>query len=305
MNSSAEPMQAAQSMPASPGLLARYKASPLRRMLGRSSGAIGLAILLIMVAMAVLAPLIAPYDPNAQSLLMRLKPPVFAGGTWKHIMGTDHLGRDVLSRLMYGARISLFIGFTTALIACVIGSVVGIVAGYYQGWIRSILMRIVDVFLAIPYILFAVAVVGALGAGITNLILVLACTRWVQFARIVYGQTLSVREKEYVEAARVRGNSQLRILAAHILPNVSTPIIVVMTLEFAFMIIMESALTFLGLGVSPSTPTWGWMLAEGKDYMSIAWWPSVVPGAAIVATVLGINLFGDALRDTLDPRLKL
>ncbi|WP_338632245.1 ABC transporter permease [Afipia carboxidovorans] len=295
----------ASSMPASSRFSAWYRKSALRRILGRSSGAIGLAILFVMVAMAVLAPVLAPHDPNTQSLLMRMKPPVFAGGTWNHILGTDHLGRDLLSRVMYGARISLFIGFTTAFIACVIGTVVGIVAGFYPGMIRSVLMRIVDVFLAIPYILFAVAVVGALGAGITNLILVLACTRWVQFARIVYGQTLSVREKEYVEAARVRGNSQLRILAAHILPNVSTPVIVVMTLEFAFMIIMESALTFLGLGVSPSTPTWGWMLAEGKDYMSIAWWLSVVPGIAIVATVLGINLFGDALRDTLDPRLKL
>lgn len=280
-------------------------ASPLRGIIGRSSGAIGVAILLLMILMAALAPWLAPHDPNAQSLLSRLKPPIFVGGTWKYVLGTDHLGRDLLSRLMYGARISLFIGFTTALIAGLIGTVVGIVAGFYDGWIRSVLMRIVDVFLAIPYILFAVAVVGALGAGITNLILVLACTRWVQFARIVYGQTLSVREKEYVEAARVRGNSQWRILVAHVLPNVSTPIIVVMTLEVAFMIIMESALTFLGLGVSPSTPTWGWMLAEGKDYMSIAWWLSVVPGIAIVATVLGINLFGDALRDTLDPRLKL
>ncbi|HEY0235820.1 MAG TPA: ABC transporter permease [Afipia sp.] len=280
-------------------------ASPLRGIIGRSSGAIGLTILLLMILMAAFAPWLAPHDPNAQSLLSRLKPPVFVGGTWKYVLGTDHLGRDLLSRLMYGARISLFIGFTTALIAGLIGTVVGIVAGFYDGWIRSVLMRIVDVFLAIPYILFAVAVVGALGAGITNLILVLACTRWVQFARIVYGQTLSVREKEYVEAARVRGNSQWRILVAHVLPNVSTPIIVVMTLEVAFMIIMESALTFLGLGVSPSTPTWGWMLAEGKDYMSIAWWLSVVPGLAIVATVLGINLFGDALRDTLDPRLKL
>ncbi len=282
-----------------------FMASPLRGIIGRSSGAIGLTILLLMILMAAFAPWLAPHDPNAQSLLSRLKPPVFVGGTWKYVLGTDHLGRDLLSRLMYGARISLFIGFTTALIAGLIGTVVGIVAGFYDGWIRSVLMRIVDVFLAIPYILFAVAVVGALGAGITNLILVLACTRWVQFARIVYGQTLSVREKEYVEAARVRGNSQWRILVAHVLPNVSTPIIVVMTLEVAFMIIMESALTFLGLGVSPSTPTWGWMLAEGKDYMSIAWWLSVVPGLAIVATVLGINLFGDALRDTLDPRLKL
>jgi peptide/nickel transport system permease protein len=286
-------------------LIRWYRSSPLRRIIGRSAGRIGLGILLIMVSMAVFAPWLAPYDPNAQSLLSRLEPPVFAGGTWKHILGTDHLGRDLLSRLMYGARISLFIGFTTALIAGAIGTTVGIIAGFYEGAVRSVLMRVVDVFLAIPYILFAVAVVGALGAGITNLILVLACTRWVQFARIVYGQTLSVREKEYVEAARVRGNSQWRILTAHILPNVSTPIIVVMTLEVAFMIIMESAMTFLGLGVSPGTPTWGWMLAEGKDYMSIAWWLSVVPGMAIVATVLGINLFGDALRDTLDPRLKV
>lgn len=286
-------------------LIRWYRSSPLRRIIGRSAGTIGLGILVIMVSMAVFAPWLASYDPNAQSLLSRLKPPVFAGGTWKHILGTDQLGRDLLSRLMYGARISLFIGCTTALIAGVMGTTVGIIAGFYEGAVRSVLMRVVDVFLAIPYILFAVAVVGALGAGITNLILVLACTRWVQFARIVYGQTLSVREKEYVEAARVRGNSQWRILTAHILPNVSTPIIVVMTLEVAFMIIMESAMTFLGLGVSPGTPTWGWMLAEGKDYMSIAWWLSVVPGMAIVATVLGINLFGDALRDTLDPRLKV
>lgn len=283
----------------------RLRGASLYRILGRTSGAIGFAILLLVLVVAILAPWIAPFDPNAQNLLARLKPPVFAGGTWTHVLGTDHLGRDLLSRVMYGARVSLFVGFSTALIAGLIGTAVGILAGYYEGLLRTVLMRIVDVFLAIPYILFAVAVVGALGAGIGNLILVLAFTRWVQFARIVYGQTLSVREKEYIEAARVRGNSQIRILLRHVLPNVSTPIIVVMTLEVAFMIIMESALTFLGLGVSPSTPTWGWMLAEGKDYMTIAWWLSVVPGMAIVATVLGINLFGDALRDTLDPRLKL
>lgn len=283
----------------------RLRRWPLVRILERTSGAIGLLILLMVTVVAVLAPWLAPFDPNAQNLLSRLKPPVFAGGTWVHVLGTDHLGRDLLSRVMYGAQVSLFVGLTTALFAGLIGTTVGILAGFYEGMVRSVLMRIVDVFLAIPYILFAVAVVGALGAGIGNLILVLACTRWVHFARIVYGQTLSVREKEYIEAARVRGNSQLRILLRHILPNVSTPIIVVMTLEVAFMVIMESALTFLGLGVSPSTPTWGWMLAEGKDYMTIAWWLSVVPGMAIVFTVLGINLFGDALRDILDPRLKL
>lgn len=283
----------------------RVRAIFLRKLLSRSGGLIGFSILALVILIAVLAPWLAPYDPNAQDLLARNQPPVFAGGAWDHILGTDHLGRDLLSRLIYGSRVSLFVGFATAGIAGLIGTVVGILAGYYEGALRSVLMRVVDIFLAIPYILFAVAVVGALGAGVVNLILVLACTRWVQFARIVYGQTLSVREKEYVEAARVRGNSQLRILVRHILPNVSTPIIVVMTLEIAFMIIMESAMTFLGLGVAPDTPTWGWMLAEGKDYMTIAWWLTVVPGVAIMLTVLGINLFGDALRDTLDPRLKL
>ncbi|MEO6984437.1 MAG: ABC transporter permease [Paralcaligenes sp.] len=275
------------------------------RILRRPSGAIGLLIVFAMVAMALLAPWIASFDPNVQDLTSRLTPPVFSGGNWAHPLGTDQLGRDILSRLMYGARISLFIGFVTASASGVIGTAIGLVAGFSDGLMRTVLMRLVDVFLAIPYILLAVVVVGALGAGITNLILVLVLTRWVQFTRIVYGQTLSVREKEYVVAARVRGNSYLKIVLRHILPNVMTPIIVVMTLEVAFMIIMESSLTFLGLGVSPDTPTWGWMLAEGKDYMSLAWWLTVVPGLAIVLTVLGINLLGDALRDTLDPRLKL
>ncbi|HEV7616610.1 MAG TPA: ABC transporter permease [Burkholderiaceae bacterium] len=283
----------------------QLRRSLLGRILRRSSGAIGMAIVAAMAIMAIVAPWLSSFDPNAQDLLSRMVPPVFSGGTWAHLLGTDHLGRDILSRVMYGAQVSLFIGFVTAFAAGVIGTTVGLVAGFSDGFLRTVLMRLVDVFLAIPYILFAVVVVGALGAGITNLILVLALTRWVQFARIVYGQTLSVREKEYVEAARVRGNSYLRILVAHVLPNVATPIIVVMTLEVAFMIIMESALTFLGLGVSPDTPTWGWMLAEGKDYMTLAWWLTVVPGLAIVTTVLGINLLGDAIRDTLDPRLKL
>jgi peptide/nickel transport system permease protein len=287
------------------GVLARYRKSMLRKTLRRTGGAVGCAILVLVLIAAVFAPWLAPHDPNAQDLLTRLQPPVFDGGEWANPLGTDHLGRDILSRLIYGARVSLFVGFVTTAIACVVGTSVGVIAGFYEGWVRTVLMRIVDVFLAIPYILFAVAVVGAMGAGLTTLIFVLALTRWVQFARIVYGQTLSIREKEYVEAARVRGNGQLRILFAHVLPNLATPIIVVMTLEVAFMIVMESALTYLGLGVAPSTPTWGWMLSEGKDYMMIAWWPSVIPGLAIILTVLGINLLGDALRDTLDPRLKL
>jgi peptide/nickel transport system permease protein len=283
----------------------RLRRSAIGRLLRHSNGVIGLVIIGIVLLLALFAPWVSGQDPNAQNLMARLKPPVGFGGTWAYPLGTDHLGRDIASRVVYGARVSLFVGFSTALIAGLLGTVVGLVAGFFEGFVRTFLMRLVDVFLAIPYILFAVVVVGAIGAGITNLIMVLALTRWVQFARIVYGQTLSVREKEYVEAAKVRGNSRLRVMLAHVLPNVATPIIVVMTLEFAFMIIMESALTFLGLGVSPETPSWGWMLAEGKDYMSLAWWLTVVPGLAIMATVLSINLLGDALRDTFDPRLKL
>lgn len=283
----------------------RLRDGAAMRLLTRPNGAAGAIVIVLVVLAALLADIAAPYDPNKQNLLARMAPPVFAGGSWDHVLGTDNLGRDTLSRLLHGARISLFVGFATTLVAALIGTTVGLVAGYFEGWPRTVLMRIVDVFLAIPYILFAVAVVGALGAGIFNLVMVLAATRWVQFARIIYGQTLSVREKEYVEAARLRGNGNLRIILRHILPNVSTQIIIVATLEVAFMIIMESALTFLGLGVSPQTPTWGWMLAEGKNYMTIAPWMSIVPGLAIVFTVLAINLFGDALRDALDPRLKL
>lgn len=281
------------------------RSSALGRLMRHSNGVIGLAIIVGVLLFAILAPWVTGLDPNAQNLMARLKPPIGFGGTLAHPLGTDHLGRDIATRVVYGARVSLFVGFATALIAGLLGTAVGLVAGFFEGFVRTFLMRLVDVFLAIPYILFAVVVVGAIGAGITNLILVLALTRWVQFARIVYGQTLSIREKEYVEAAKVRGNSRLRVLLVHVLPNVATPIIVVMTLEVAFMIIMESALTFLGLGVSPETPSWGWMLAEGKDYMSLAWWLTVVPGITIMATVLGINLLGDALRDTFDPRLKL
>ena len=298
-------MSAIEAPVAVPTFTLRLRRSAFGRLMRHSNGVIGLAIIVAVLLLALLAPWITGQDPNAQNLMARLKPPVGFGGTWAHPLGTDHLGRDIATRVVYGARVSLFVGFATALIAGVLGTAVGLVAGFFEGFVRTFLMRLVDVFLAIPYILFAVVVVGAIGAGIANLILVLALTRWVQFARIVYGQTLSVREKEYVEAAKVRGNSRLRVLLAHVLPNVATPIIVVMTLEVAFMIIMESALTFLGLGVSPETPSWGWMLAEGKDYMSLAWWLTVVPGLTIMATVLGINLLGDAVRDTFDPRLKL
>ena len=266
----------------------------------------GLTVLLIMSGAAVLAPQIAPWDPARQMLMKRLRPPAWeARGLREHPLGTDHLGRDILSRIVYGGRISLGVGLSAVTLSALIGVSLGLLAGFHGGRTDAVVMRVADVFLAIPYILLAMGVVFALGPSLLNVILVMAVTRWVQFARIVRADVLSIREREFVSGARARGNRSLRLLLRHVLPNALTPIIVVATLELAFMIIYESALSFLGLGVQPPTPTWGWMLADGRNYIATAWWLATFPGLAIMLTVLGINLFGDGLRDTLDPRLKV
>jgi peptide/nickel transport system permease protein len=255
---------------------------------------------------AVFAPQLAPWDPAKQMLLKRLRPPMWQErGLSEHPLGTDHLGRDILSRILYGGRISLGVGLVAVTLAALIGVSFGLVAGFFGGRADALIMRIVDVFLAIPYILLAMGVVFALGPSLLNVILVMGATRWVQFARIVRADVLSLREREFVAGARARGNRSLRLLLRHVLPNALTPIIVVATLELAFMIIYESALSFLGLGVQPPTPTWGWMLADGRNYVATAWWLSTFPGLAIMLTVLAVNLLGDWLRDTLDPRLKV
>jgi peptide/nickel transport system permease protein len=242
----------------------------------------GITVLVIMGGAAMLAPQIAPWDPARQMLMKRLRPPAWeARGLREHPLGTDHLGRDILSRILYGGRISLGVGLSAVTLSALIGVTLGLLAGFYGGRTDAVLMRVADVFLAIPYILLAMGVVFALGPSLLNVILVMAVTRWVQFARIVRADVLSIREREFVSGARARGNRSLRLLLRHVLPNALTPIIVVATLELAFMIIYESALSFLGLGVQPPTPTWGWM------------------------TVLAVNLLGDWLRDTLDPRLKV
>src|SRR5438309_477501 len=215
------------------------------------------------------------------------------------------LSRDILSRILHGGRISLGVGLTAVTLSALIGVTLGLLAGFFGGRADALIMRIVDVFLAIPYILLAMGVVFALGPSLLNVILVMAVTRWVQFARIVRADVLSIREREFVSGARARGNRSLRLLLRHVLPNALTPIIVVATLELAFMIIYESALSFLGLGVQPPTPTWGWMLADGRNYIATAWWLATFPGLAIMLTVLAVNLLGDWLRDTLDPRLKV
>jgi peptide/nickel transport system permease protein len=264
----------------------------------------GLGVLLVMGGSAVLAPQLAPWDPTRQMLLKRLRPPMWQErGLREHPLGTDHLGRDILSRILHGGRISLGVGLTAVTLSALIGVTLGLAAGFFGGRADTLIMRLVDVFLAIPYILLAMGVVFALGPSLLNVILVMGCTRWVQFARIVRADVLSIREREFVAGARARGNRPLRLLLRHVLPNALTPIIVVATLELAFMIIYESALSFLGLGVQPPTPTWGWMLADGRNYVATAWWLATFPGLAIMLTVLAVNLLGDWLRDTLDPRL--
>jgi peptide/nickel transport system permease protein len=268
--------------------------------------AFGIGVLLLMAGSALLAPRIAPWDPARQMLLKRLRPPAWqARGTWEHPLGTDHLGRDILSRILHGGRISLGVGVSAVTLSACLGVTLGLLAGFFGGRADAIIMRVVDVFLAIPYILLAMGVVFALGPSLLNVILVMAVTRWVQFARIVRADVLSIREREFVSGARARGSRPLRLLLRHVLPNALTPIIVVATLELAFMIIYESALSFLGLGVQPPTPTWGWMLSDGRNYVATAWWLATFPGLAIMLTVLAVNLLGDWLRDTLDPRLSV
>jgi peptide/nickel transport system permease protein len=266
----------------------------------------GISILLLMGGAALAAPQIAPWDPGRQMLVKRLRPPMWQErGLREHPLGTDHLGRDILSRILYGGRISLGVGLSAVTLACLIGVTLGLLAGFHGGRTDAFIMRVVDVFLAIPYILLAMGVVFALGPSLLNVILVMAVTRWVQFTRIVRADVLSIREREFVSGARARGNRSMRLLLRHVLPNALTPIIVVATLELAFMIIYESALSFLGLGVQPPTPTWGWMLSDGRNYVATAWWLATFPGLAIMLTVLAVNLLGDWLRDTLDPRLKV
>ena len=283
----------------------RPVATPARRRMSFRA-IFGITVLLLMGGAALAAPQIAPWDPGRQMLIKRLRPPAWqARGLREHPLGTDHLGREILSRILYGGRISLGVGLSAVTLSGLIGVTLGLLAGFHGGRIDALIMRVVDVFLAIPYILLAMGVVFALGPSLLNVILVMAVTRWVQFARIVRADVLSIREREFVSGARARGNRSMRLLLRHVLPNALTPIIVVATLELAFMIIYESALSFLGLGVQPPTPTWGWMLSDGRNYVATAWWLATFPGLAIMLTVLAVNLLGDWLRDTLDPRLKV
>ena len=269
------------------------------------AGVGALIVGLVMVA-ALAAPLLVTSDPIDQDLTVVLRPPFWMeDGSVRHPLGTDHLGRDILARIIFGARPALLVGFAAVMISGVLGMIAGLLAGYFGGRVDDVLMRLADIQLAFPFILLAIAVIGVLGPSLTTIICVIGVSSWVVYARIVRGAALSLREREFVQAAQALGGGDGRILVRHILPNVFTPWLVVATLDMARVIVIESALSFLGLGVQPPAATWGGMLADGRVYISTAWWLATFPGLAILVTVLGINLFGDGLRDTLDPRLKI
>jgi peptide/nickel transport system permease protein len=262
-------------------------------------------IISVLVVVAVFAPLIAPHSPTEQSLPDKLRPPAWQdGGSAKHLLGTDMLGRDLFSRLVYGARVSLTVAGFALLSGGLIGLAVGIVAGYVGGRTDSALMRIVDATLTFPTILIALLLAVSLGAGLRTIVLAITVIIWARFARVVRGEVLSVKTRDFVALARVHGCSHLRIMAIHIVPNVMNTFMVLLTLHIGFVIIVEASLSFLGAGIPPPTPSWGQMVADGRGHIASAWWMSALPGAAIMLVVLAFNLFGDWLRDWLDPRLR-
>ena len=263
---------------------------------------VGGAIVLTLVVVGTAAPVLAPHDPNAQQLRRTLLAPQWFGGT--HFLGTDNLGRDVLSRIVYGARVSLLVALAVVLISGLVGVALGAVSGYFGGRIDFAIQKSVEVVWAFPPLLLAITILAFLGQGLLNLILALVAQRWIQYCRVVRGQALSLRTRDFVTATRALGASDSVIIRRHILPNLIQISMVIGTFAMASAIISEASLSFLGLGVPPDIPTWGTMLADGRAYISTAWWLALFPGLSIFVTVLGINLLGDALRDILDPKLK-
>lgn len=266
-------------------------------------GTLGFAIIVALLLMAIFAPLIAPYDPAAQSVIGRLKPPAWlAKGNWDHVLGTDHLGRDVLSRIIFGARASLLVGVVVVLIAGTFGVVVGLWAGFKGGRTDAILMRVVDVQVAFPGLLLILLIISVIGPSMMTMIVVLAVTNWMVYARVVRGIVLSVRQTPYVEAAEMIGCRTSRVVFRHILPNLISPLLTLGILEFTNIVLAEAALSFLGLGVQPPATSWGLDVANGRDYIFIAWWLITFPGLSIAITVLAVNLFASWVRVTTDPQ---
>jgi peptide/nickel transport system permease protein len=273
--------------------------SGLRRLGRNRRGLLGGIVVVTMLAVGLLAPVVAPYSYSTQSLLQRLKPPTVA-----HWLGTDGFGRDILTRIMWGARVSLEIGFLATGLAVLVGVAVGGAAGYFGGGVDTGIMRVADVFMSVPALFLILVVVALFGASLLNTALVVGLVTWAPVARIVRGECLTLRARDFVEAARALGASHGRILVRHVLANATPAVIVQGTLLLGQTILIESGLSYLGLGVQPPTPSWGNMVVEGRQFLASAWWVSTFPGVAIFATVLGFNLFGDGLRDVLDPALR-
>ena len=291
----------------------RPKKSVRRQMLqefwyyfSENKGAVlGLVVFVLIVATAIAAPLIAPYSPIATNSQAQLVPPVWAdGGSWNYLLGTDAIGRDMLSRLLFGAQYSLFIGVVVVFVAVTVGISVGLIAGYYGGWIDTVIMRVMDVILAFPSLLLALVLVAVLGPGLTNAMIAIALVLQPHFVRLTRASVMAEKRREYVTAAKVVGAGPFRLMVVTILPNCLGPLIVQATLSFSNAILDAAALGFLGMGAQPPTPEWGTMLAEARELILRAWWVVTFPGLAILVTVLAINLVGDGLRDALDPKMK-
>lgn len=280
---------------------ARFLVSLLRARLA----VVGLVLLCGLVVLAIVGPALAGGDPNELNLVGRLQPPVGFGGSPAHPLGTDGLGRDILRRVALGARVSLSVAVSAVAISCVLGVAAGLVSGYFGGLVDDVLMRLADIQLAFPAIILFIGVLAALGPGVGNLVAVLGISGWVIYGRVVRGETLSLREREFVIAARAIGARHPRVIVRHILPNVMAPVIVLATFSAAGVVIAEASLSFLGLGVPVTVASWGSMLADGQDTLRQAWWPATMPGLAIMLTALSVNSLGDWLRDYLDPRMRI
>ncbi|KQO12407.1 ABC transporter permease [Paenibacillus sp. Leaf72] len=277
----------------------------IKSLLKSKTGTLGILIVLAVCIIAIGAPLFATHEPAKISPAQRLLPPMWLeGGTHEHFLGTDNLGRDIWSRIVYGSQVSLIVGIGAVMLSGAIGALLGLLAGFYGKWVNAIIMRVADAFIAIPAILFMLVVLAVLGPGLGTLIFVIGVTNWVSYARVVRGEVLSVKERDFVKAARALGARNGRIIFTHILPNVLSSFIIISTMSVATTIIMEASLSFLGLGIKPPAVSWGGMLSDGRQYLATSWWVATFPGLAITITVLGVIFFGDWLRDMLDPRMK-
>jgi peptide/nickel transport system permease protein len=287
------------------GSLPEAPAQPRTRLRGHRLPVLPLTIIAVFVLAALFANVLSPADPDAQALRKRFTPPVWdERGTWQHVLGTDRLGRDMLSRIIWGSRVSLTAGVLTVLLASAVGAGVGLVAGYHGGRVDAVLMRITDATMSFPVILLALILAVTVGPSFVNVVIAIAVILWARYARVIRGQVLTLMELDFITQARIAGASAGRIIFRHLFPNTLNTLVVLITLQVGYVIIVEASLSFLGAGIPPPTPAWGSMIAEGRDFVTSAWWVSSLPGLAILLVVLAFNLLGDWLRDTLDPKLR-